>query len=190
VTDALGLITIDGLPLHPLVVHATVILLPLTAVCSVAVAIVGHLRRRYSRPVLILAAVAIGSVPVATFSGEQLKDKIGAPGNAVLERHAGLAEGLLPFALAFGVLLVVALFAGRLADREREAEASGESRAPLDTTQVTIEPVGRTGVSKLWRRVSLAASVLLVLISVWVVTLVVMIGHSGAFSHWSGFATG
>lgn len=184
---AAGIITVDGLPAHPLVVHSTVILLPLAAVCAIAVAASGALRRQYSRPVLVLAAIAIASVPVSTLTGRQLRSRMGAVQNPVLDRHESLAGGLLPFALAFGVLLVVALFAGRLADREREAEASGEARAPLDSDRVTMEPIGADGVTTLWRRVSLGASVLLTLISVWVITLVVLIGHQGALSHWGGF---
>lgn len=187
VTTPLAMITVDGLPLHPLVVHATTVLLPLAAVCAMVLAVVGDLRRRYSRPVLVLAGLAIVSVPVSTYTGGQLRAGLGAVSNPALERHQSLGEGLLPFALAFGVLLVVALFAGRLADREREAETSGESRAPLDTTRISVEPVGDGGVTTLWRRVSVAASVLLVLISVWVIVLVVLIGHNGALSHWGGF---
>jgi hypothetical protein len=40
--------TIAGLPLHPLVVHAVVVLLPLMAVLTIVVAVRRNLRERYS----------------------------------------------------------------------------------------------------------------------------------------------
>jgi len=39
--------TINGLPLHPLLVHAVVVLLPLAAVGSIIIAVVPKWRRRY-----------------------------------------------------------------------------------------------------------------------------------------------
>ena len=72
--------TINGLPLHPLLVHAVVVLLPLAAVGSIIIAVVPKWRRRYWLPVLVLAVLGIGAVPITQQAGEALYNTIkGSP---------------------------------------------------------------------------------------------------------------
>ncbi|MEY3318430.1 MAG: hypothetical protein RL540_802, partial [Actinomycetota bacterium] len=58
--DELGgpLDLIFGLPVHPLVVHGAVILVPLVAFAALAMSYWPSFSRRYGGPVLILAGVA------------------------------------------------------------------------------------------------------------------------------------
>ncbi len=64
--------SINGLPLHPLVVHAVVVLAPLAALTGIAYALVPRWRWLL-RPVLVgLTLVAAGSALVAAASGESL----------------------------------------------------------------------------------------------------------------------
>ena len=62
--------TIFGVPTHPLAVHAAVVLVPLAAIAVVIAALWPAVRRRYGPVVLILATLALVSVPVAKESGE------------------------------------------------------------------------------------------------------------------------
>ncbi|MFG2053846.1 DUF2231 domain-containing protein [Micromonospora sp. NPDC048930] len=92
---------VNGLPVHPLVVHAVVVLLPLAALGVVALAVRPSWRGRFGGLVLLVAALATVAIPLATSSGENLERRVGDPG-----RHAELGDTLIWFAVP---LLVVAL---------------------------------------------------------------------------------
>ncbi|MFG1649348.1 DUF2231 domain-containing protein [Micromonospora sp. NPDC049275] len=86
--------TVNGLPLHPLVVHAVVVLLPLAAIGVAALAVRPSWRGRYGWLVVLIAALATAAIPLATSSGEGLERRVGDPGE-----HAELGDTLLWFAL-------------------------------------------------------------------------------------------
>src|SRR5688572_22034892 len=108
---AADLVTIVGLPAHPLLVHAVVVLLPLAATGAIALAIRPQWRQRYAWPVLGLTLMGVGAVPLAQEAGEQLQAVL-PPDNPLIQRHADLGNDLLPFALGFGVAVVILLVAG------------------------------------------------------------------------------
>jgi uncharacterized membrane protein len=165
------MLTIDGIPIHPLLVHAVVVLLPLAALGSIAIALVPAWRRRYSWPVLGVTLAGVAAVPVATRAGDELQAALeratGAP-NPAVQAHADLGDMLLPIALGFGVAVIALLVAGRLADRERQAEAP---------------------TTKTWRVVSVVVSVLVVLLAVGTTVQTVRAGHSGSTVVWSGIGS-
>ncbi len=66
------LITIGGLPLHPLAVHAAVVLLPLGVVGVMAVILVPKWRRHYAILALLVLVAGVGATVVAEQAGEQL----------------------------------------------------------------------------------------------------------------------
>lgn len=66
------LITVGGLPLHPLMVHAAVVLLPLAALGLIALVLRPRLRERYQGLVLAGLAVGAGATVIAAKAGEQL----------------------------------------------------------------------------------------------------------------------
>ena len=66
------LITVGGIPLHPLVVHAVVVLVPLTALGAVLMAALPKFSRRFGPLVALGAFVSIGSAVLAKEAGEQL----------------------------------------------------------------------------------------------------------------------
>ena len=68
--------TVFGLPTHPLIVHAVVVLLPLAALGGVAVALVPALRRRYGVLVDLVTLAGVGSVQLAESSGEHLYQRL------------------------------------------------------------------------------------------------------------------
>jgi hypothetical protein len=185
-----GLFTVDGLPAHPLLVDAVAVLLPLAALCAVGLAVHRRLRRRFGWPVLALTAVAVIAVPFAQATGHQLADHIGRR-SAALARHEQLGDQLLPYALGFGVAVVFLVVAGKLADRERAASIRAEheragAAVPLDGGPAE-RPAARR-VPTTWRRISLAAAVLVVVLAVLTTVTVVRIGTTGAESVWHGVA--
>ncbi len=72
--------TILGLPLHPLVVHAVVVLGPLAAVLLILYAVVPALRACLRVPLLVLSAIAAVSGFVAQEAGEALEHLTHEPG--------------------------------------------------------------------------------------------------------------
>ena len=68
--------TLFGLPAHPLVVHAAVILLPLAAVGLLLVAAIPRARRLSAPIVLGIALAATVAVGLAQQSGEALEDRV------------------------------------------------------------------------------------------------------------------
>lgn len=99
---------IGGLPLHPLVVHAAVVLGPLGALTALAYALVVPVRDRLRWPMVVMALVATGSVVAAYVSGNDFLDsRPGLAGNEQLQTHADRARVLLWATLGFGVVAVV-----------------------------------------------------------------------------------
>lgn len=152
--------SIDGLPLHPLVVHAVVVLLPLTSLGVLASAFVPALRRRLGALLPLGGVVSFVLTPVATQSGEFLERKVGDPG-----KHAELGDQLIWFALALAIVAVAQYVAGRRADAS--VTRSG-GRAPLAT----------------------AVTVLAVLVPLASLVQVYRVGESGARAAWGGVVEG
>ena len=71
--------TILGLPVHPLVVHAPVVLLPLVAVALILLAFRPAWRSRFAIPVLVLLAIGSLGTVVAMLSGNALGERVGIP---------------------------------------------------------------------------------------------------------------
>ena len=99
---------INGLPIHPLVVHAVVVLLPLAILGTIAIALRPVWRRTYGPLVLGTAAVATALIPVATSSGEALEKHVGDPG-----KHAQLGDQLIWFAIPLLLLDVALVYLSR-----------------------------------------------------------------------------
>ena len=101
--------TVLGLPVHPLVVHAVVVLVPLSALGVVAISVVPRWRERYGVLVLLLSTAALVMVPVATRSGERLEERIDAGGVVArqIADHKQIAELVLWPTLAMWVLAAV-----------------------------------------------------------------------------------
>ncbi len=102
----------NGLPLHPLVVHAAVILAPAAAAAGVAYAAMPRWRWLLRWPLVLLAVAAAGAVYVAKLAGQDLLDDRFAEATGELRDQIALHEdrGNLLVWVALG-FLVVALFA-------------------------------------------------------------------------------
>jgi hypothetical protein len=107
--------TVAGLPLHPLAVHAVVVLLPLTAVATIAVALYRRWRPA-AGPVAVVAGLLVPAAFVAKQSGETLQRRLSsfsADGTVVAADH-GQKGSLVPLvALALFVAALGVWLAGR-----------------------------------------------------------------------------
>lgn len=122
---------INGLPVHPLVVHGVVVLLPLACLGTLLIAVRPAWRRRYGVLVVAITAVATVLIPISTSSGEALEERVGDPGV-----HAELGDQLIWFAiplLVLGLALVVL-------DRRRASagSSSATSHAPRSALMTTV----------------------------------------------------
>jgi uncharacterized membrane protein len=106
---------VNGLPVHPLVVHAVVVLLPLAILGTILIAARRPWRATYGPLVVLIAGAATVLMPVATSSGEALEKRVGDPG-----RHAQLGDQLIWFTIPLLVTVVALVVLDRL-DRRRDS---------------------------------------------------------------------
>ncbi|WGX95068.1 DUF2231 domain-containing protein [Nocardioides sp. L-11A] len=138
---------VNGLPLHPLVVHAVVVLLPMAILGSVAIVARPTWRHRYGLLVLGILLVGTALVPVATSSGEALEKRVGDPGS-----HAQLGDQLIWFALPLLLLVAGLIWADHRPPRARGAVrilATGTVVAAL-AAGVQVYRVGDSGARAAW----------------------------------------
>lgn len=88
--DLLKLDLINGLPIHPLVVHAAVAFVPLTSIALLILVFFPKFQAKYLNLVSLSALIALGSSLLAKQSGETFAARVGWPGE-----HAELGEQLV-----------------------------------------------------------------------------------------------
>ena len=91
--------TVAGLPIHPLVVHFAVVLLPLAAVGVIASVFLPKIRSKYLGLSVLGVFFGTGAAFVAKQSGEALAERVGLP-----VRHADLGTYLL---VASGIFFLI-----------------------------------------------------------------------------------
>jgi hypothetical protein len=141
---------------HPLVVHAAVVFVPLTALGLVVMAIWPRFSARYGWLVVLSSLLGVGFSLVAKESGEQLEDLVGEPGFD----HAELGDVMWIIA---GVLAVVTIALWWL-DRRRREDGTGGGPRVLRTI----------------------VAIVAVLVAIGNVVWIYRVGDSGAKSVWSG----
>lgn len=151
--------TIFGLPVHPLVVHATEVVVPTAALVVVIAALWPRFRRWAKFLPLLLALAAVVLVPLSTESGEALEERVSE--NALIETHADLAEGLLPWVIGLAVVAAVLLW--------------------WNYREIS----GRTSVARSPKWVAIILAVAALLASTGATVQAILIGHSGATAVWS-----
>ncbi|MET9302332.1 MULTISPECIES: DUF2231 domain-containing protein [Micromonospora] len=103
---------INGLPVHVLVIHAAVVLVPLLALLAVAYGVLPRWRPRLGWAVAALAVVTPIVAWVATESGEELEEALRAKGYPPdrlqqIHEHAEYGDTLFWFALGLGVVALL-----------------------------------------------------------------------------------
>ncbi len=94
--------TIAGLPVHPLVVHFAVVLLPLATLGVILTILIPKLRSRYLGLSVLGVFLGTGAAFVAKESGEALSERIGLPA-----RHADLGTKLFVTSAIFLLLTLI-----------------------------------------------------------------------------------
>jgi len=170
--------TIFGLPVHPLVVHATTVIVPSAAVAVLLAAVWPPFRRWAGWLPLALSVLAVVLTPLSTQSGEALERRV--EHSDLIEQHSELADGLLPWVI---VLLVGAAALYVVARRERAAGAGATDGSSAPASSVAAERVAPAAVVPRWLLVGAAVVGLVAALGTSV--QVVRIGHSGAQAAWS-----
>lgn len=151
-------VTISGIPLHPLVVHAAVVLAPVAALAAIAYAVLPRGRAWLRHASAVVAVGAAASVQLAAMTGDSLASTLGGA-NPLVQDHEAWAGRLQA---ATWVLAGVALLAWwALPVRGVRGGQGGQAVAAV-------------------------LGVVLALVAVTVLVLVVLTGHSGAEAVWKG----
>ncbi|WP_314221802.1 DUF2231 domain-containing protein [Streptomyces zaehneri] len=167
----MSLTVVNGLPVHVLIVHFVVVLVPLSALAVVVCAIWPSAARRMGIVLPVLALVTLASVPLATEAGEWLEEHVDS--NALVRRHAELGDGLLPWAAGLFVLATAIWWTTRKSAAAQAAPA-GRTRSATSRSALVVR---------------VAAVVLSVGVAAGAVVDVYRIGDSGAKAAWQdGFS--
>jgi Predicted membrane protein (DUF2231) len=158
--------TFFGLPLHPLVVHATEVIVPLAALLVVLTAAWPRFRRWAGYLTLAVTLIALVLVPISKESGEKLEARVGE--DALIDTHAELADGLLPWVIGLAVVAAALLWWNI---REGRAENSAAASS--------------TAARRSLRWIPITLLVLALVVAGGTTVQAILIGHSGAAAVWS-----
>jgi len=139
-----------GLPLHPLLVHSAVVLVPLVAIGGLVMSYLPSFSRRHGKLILIVALVAQVSVLLAKMSGEAFSEIL----DKEVEKHAQLGE-ITPFVT---IPMVVLIYLRWRMDRSGSSTGSVLIRRLTSValvlasvaSLVVIFLVGHSGASSVW----------------------------------------
>ena len=156
---------IFGLPMHALVIHAVVVLVPLSAACAIAYAVRPEWRRVLRWPTAVGAVVSGGAAFVAAESGEALQVRVSQVRGAttdfdLLAEHVEWGDRAKLLCLLFMALTLLALWFARPPEEE--------------------SPRGHA--------TDVIVSTLVVLAAMSAVITVVLAGHAGSEVVWNDLA--
>ena len=144
-----------GLPAHPLVVHAAVVLLPLAALATLVAAAVPRLRRHWGPVALAVALAATLAVGLAQGSGEELEEQVDE--TRLVEEHTEKGETVLPWAIAVTVAAAAVTLVPLIVRRRPTLPAKTVTAALVVAALITgagavwtIADVGHSGAKATW----------------------------------------
>lgn len=165
---------LSGLPLHPLVVHAVVVLVPVAVLGAITIALWPAARQRWGVPVAVVTALAALSVPVATSTGEGLEHNM--PRTPAMSVHTELGDQLLVFVAPLLVVVVALVVLQRWPSRAGAHAAGARAEGPGGMTAPARRPPPRA--------LTAVVCVLTVALAVVSAVQIVRIGDSGARAAW------
>lgn len=169
--------TVGGLPAHILLVHAVVVLVPLTAVLIVLVTVWPAARARLTVASAVVAVLTLISVPLTTDAGEWLERHVQR--TVLVRAHTQLGDTMLPWAIGLAVVALAVLARELLAARGTGLVAGGEGPGAARTASGRGARLGG-------RAVSIGLAVVAVIVAVGSMVTVYEIGDSGSRAAWTG----
>ncbi len=151
---------INGVPLHPLVVHAAVVFVPLAALAAIAF-VVPQWRWLARWPALILSLGASASVQLSVMSGEDLEESRNLD-TPLIHTHADYADKLRIAVFVLTLVTVVAFWALGHVTRVTGSQDRSARVAALEKPMLVVLP----------------------LLAVVVLVLVFLTGDAGARAVW------
>lgn len=145
-----------GLPLHPLIVHAAVILVPLGALGAVLVVLFAGVRTRYAGLTVLVGALGAASAFAAMLTGPLLAEALGMTGSQAIARHQTLGSWTPWVALLQAVALPVFLRLRTIRDAEGNGPgvasrvAGGVTIAAALAAFVLVSLTGHAGAEAVW----------------------------------------
>jgi uncharacterized membrane protein len=146
---------IMGLPLHPLVVHAVVVLVPLAALGGIIISAWTAARKRYGWLTVAFAAAGAASTFVAQEAGEALAATFTRQTPAI-QTHMNLGGTLLVWAIILFVGTAAVMVAQRLIDQQnprgRVALIAGGAVTAISAvvSLVQVVRIGHSGSTAVW----------------------------------------
>jgi len=152
---------INGVPLHPLVVHAVVVFVPLAALGALAM-VVPRWRWLARWPTLLLALGATAATYVATVTGAHLEHERGLEQLALVRTHVEWGRRLM---IAMWIFAGVVISAFWVLPHVTRLSGGRDRSSPVAALVVPVQ-------------------VLLVVTAIAVLVLVVLTGDAGARAVW------
>lgn len=141
---------VAGLPLHPLAVHAAVVLIPLAALGLIVMASSGKRSKRYSPLVVFVGVVAVAAAFISQWSGQALRTAATDPGGS---EHFRYGEWLPWVAVATLALIIILALMDRQGGGKRNAVGTLLSLLAIVVSLVAIGAtvvVGFSGAQLVW----------------------------------------
>jgi hypothetical protein len=142
--------TVLGLPVHILVIHVVVALLPLAALLTVGAAVLPARLARLGWLAVALDAGMLAATYVAKESGEKFYERLGRPGGDVA-RHTELGGTMVWYALALLAAGIVAVALRRAAPAVVSALLAVVVVVAAAAATVQVVRVGHSGSSAVWK---------------------------------------
>jgi uncharacterized membrane protein len=131
----------QGIPMHPLLVHAAVVLLPLQVAAGIAYAVLPRFRRYLGWFVAGVAVAAPLAAYIARLSGQALRDRLIRNGTsdagvlASIQEHNDFADLAMYSSIALGVLMLGLLI---LEMRRTRAATDGAGAGGLYIVMIVV----------------------------------------------------
>ncbi len=147
---------INGLPMHVLVVHAVVALIPLAALLTVLSAVWPAARRRLGIVTPLVALLAVGATFAAKEAGEWLQARV--PRTPLINEHVDLGDTMFYFAvglffaalLAWGIPTALTRRGGQVPPPWVGVVVAVVAVALAGTAVVQVYRVGESGSKAVW----------------------------------------
>jgi uncharacterized membrane protein len=138
--------TVYGLPIHALVVHFAVVILPLAAAAVAVSVYIPRFRAKFAFTSIIGTFIGLGAALVAKLSGEQLSNRVGLPKN-----HANYGNQLPIVASIFFAFSLLWYFSIRNAS-SNQPNAIGHLSALLAVAVLGLTFItGHSGAEAVWK---------------------------------------